>query len=163
METELRAAIVAEPPTETRNVSDLDAEQRERLTLRSTAKLTNYLLAAAGGRRVDGAEAELSAAEGVNGIPLALWDTPEAIEHRQRLQGGATEHRAVTPAPGTVGVNHGPDPPGSVRAQHRAAARHRHAPSGERNLRHRHNHSIRNPGGPRERRCHHRTGGRYHC
>ena len=41
---------------------------------------------------VDGAEAELAAAAGVQGIPLELWDTP-------------IEQRDVTGAPGTVGVN----------------------------------------------------------
>ena len=65
---------------------------RERIELRSTAQLTNYLLAAARGRLVGGAEAELAAAAGVSGIPLELWDVP-------------TEQRAVADPPGTVGVN----------------------------------------------------------
>ena len=43
---------------------------------------------------VDGAEAELAAAAGVQGIPLELWDVPRPAEQR-----------AVTPAPGTVGIN----------------------------------------------------------
>ena len=45
----------------------------------------------------DGAEAELSAAAGVQGIPLELFDIPA-----ERRQG---EERAVTPSPGTTGVN----------------------------------------------------------
>ena len=65
---------------------------RERIELRTTAQLTNYLLAAARGRLVGGAEAELAAAAGVSGIPLELWDIPQ-------------EHRAVTNAPATVGIN----------------------------------------------------------
>ena len=75
----------------------LDAETRERIELRSKAMLSNYLSAAARGRMVDGAEAELSSAAGVGGIPLELWDVP--VEQRQG------EERAITPAPGTVGVN----------------------------------------------------------
>ena len=64
---------------------------RERIELRGRASLTGYLLAAARGRLVSGAEAELQAAAGVEGIPLELWDIPE--------------QRAVADAPGTVGVN----------------------------------------------------------
>ena len=71
---------------------------RERVALRGKAQLTNFLLAAARGRIVDGPEAELCAAAGVNGIPLELWDIPAPAEQRQ-------EDRAITPAPGTVGVN----------------------------------------------------------
>ena len=75
----------------------LDAETGERIELRSKAMLTNYLVAAARGRMVDGAEAELSSAAGIRGIPLELWDVP--VEQRQG------EQRAITPAPGTVGIN----------------------------------------------------------
>ena len=92
-ETEYRAALVAEGKPQER--SEPDAEVRERIGLRSKASLANYLLAAARGRVVDGAEHELCAAAGVKGIPLELWDVPE-----QR-----SEQRDVTPAPGTVGVN----------------------------------------------------------
>ena len=76
-----------------------DAEARERIELRSKARLTNYLTAAARGRMVDGAEHELCAATGVSGIPLELWDVPST----ERREGA--EQRAVTPAPGTVGIN----------------------------------------------------------
>ena len=79
------------------SAAGVDAETRERIELRSKAMLGNYLSAAAKGRMVDGAEAELSSAAGINGIPLELWDT--AVERRQG------EERAITPAPGTVGVN----------------------------------------------------------
>ena len=77
----------------------LDKEARERIELRSKASLAEYLTAAARGRMVAGAEHELSAAAGVNGIPIELWDIPVPAEQR------SAEHRAVTPAPGTVGVN----------------------------------------------------------
>ena len=93
-ETEYRAALVAEGKPQER--SEPDAEVRERIELRSKASLANYLLAAARGRVVDGAEHELCAAAGVSGIPLELWDVP--AEDR-------AEQRDVTPAPGTVGVN----------------------------------------------------------
>ena len=79
----------------------IDAEMRERLELRSKASLTGYLRAALAGRRVDGAEAELQSAAGVDGIPLELWDMPD-VEKRAD---------ATTGAPGTVGVNLAPIQP----------------------------------------------------
>ena len=98
LETRQQAAIVAEGDPEVREVpGDLDAEMRERLALRSRATLTNFLTAAARGRAVHGAEAELCGAAGVEGIPLELFDTAEARE--------ALEERVVTAAPGTTGVN----------------------------------------------------------
>ena len=93
-ETEFRAAVIAEGQPEQR--AELDAEVRERIELRSKASLSAYLLAAAKGRLASGAEAELSAAASVEGIPLELWDVP--AEQR-------SESRDVTPAPNTVGVN----------------------------------------------------------
>ena len=96
LEVELRAAIVAQPPEETREVT-VDAEHRERVELRSKARLSRYLQAFAQGRMPTGAEHELSAAAGVQAIPIELWDVP--TERRE------VEHRAITPAPGTVGVN----------------------------------------------------------
>ena len=96
LERQLRAAQIAadtEGEAETRTAAP-DTEMRERIELRGKAMLTNYILAAARGRMVDGAEAELCAAAGVQGIPLELWDLP-----------APTEQRAATGAPGTVGVN----------------------------------------------------------
>ena len=93
LEVRHRSAIIAEPEGATREVA-VDAEMRERIELRSRAMLSNYLLAAARGRLPSGAEAELQQAAGVSGIPLELWDIPQPAETR-----------AVTPAPGTVGVN----------------------------------------------------------
>ena len=102
LERQIRAAVIAvesEGEEQTRQCEiEPDAEHRERIELRGKAQLTNYLLAAARGRMVDGAEAELAQAAGVNGIPLELWDVP-APERR------SAEERAVTGAPGTVGVN----------------------------------------------------------
>ena len=106
LERSLRAAVIAvedeEKQTETRAIESPDAEQRERIELRSKAMLTNFLLAAARGRMVDGAEAELQAAAGINGhgVPLEIWDVAQPVERR-----GERETRAITPAPGTVGVN----------------------------------------------------------
>ena len=76
--------------------------------------LSNYLLAASKGRALVGAEAELSAAAGVGGIPVELWDTP--VEHREG------EQRAVTPAPGTVGNQSRSDPACRLRHLHRGAS-----------------------------------------
>ena len=98
LERQIRAARVAledeEKEAETRAATEPDAEQRERVELRSKASLCSYLRAALSGGQVDGAEAELRSAAGVNGIPLELWDVP-----------AETEQRAATEAPGTVGVN----------------------------------------------------------
>ena len=94
----------AEKESETRAADNPDAEQRERIELRSKAKLTNFLLNAARGRMVDGAEAELQSAAGVSGhgVPLELWDVAQP-ERRSAEDGRET--RAITPSPGTVGVN----------------------------------------------------------
>ena len=102
LETRYRSAVIAEDQDLDRRRSeagDGDAEHRERIELRSKARLTEYLLSAARGRLPSGAEAELQAAAGVGGIPLELWDTP-APERRE-----GAEHRVVSPAPSTVGVN----------------------------------------------------------
>ena len=97
LERRHRSALIAEGEGETRP-ADPDAEQRERVELRSKASLTAYLRAALAGRRVDGAEAELQSAAGIGeGIPIELWDVPQ----------GEAETRADAPtgAPGTVGLN----------------------------------------------------------
>ena len=63
LERQIRAATTAledeEKESETRAANGPDAEQRERLELRSKASLTGFLRAALSGRQVDGAEAEL--------------------------------------------------------------------------------------------------------
>ena len=96
----MRAATTAleteEKESETRAATGPEAEQRERLELRSKASLTSFLRAALSGRQVDGPEAELRAAAGISdGIPLELWDVPQT-----------EEQRAATEAPG----NHGRQP-----------------------------------------------------
>ena len=107
LERQIRAATVAhedeEKEAETRAATEPDAERRERVELRSKAQLTTYFLNAARGRMADGAESELQAAAGVSGhgIPLELWDVP--IERRDGE--GERETRAITPSPGTTGVN----------------------------------------------------------
>ena len=97
LEVQYRAAVISEADDDEkarRAANDEpDGEMRERIELRGKARLTNYLLAAARGRMVDGAESELAAAAGVTGIPMELWDNANP------------EQRAVTPAPGTTGVN----------------------------------------------------------
>ena len=102
LETRHRSAVLSEDDDlEQRRAEagDTDAETRERIALRSKAMLSNYLVAAAQGRMVSGAEHELQAAAGVSAIPIELWDLPVPAEQR------STEERAITPAPGTVGVN----------------------------------------------------------
>ena len=97
LERRHRSAIISENGQEETRQVDADAEQRERVELRSKASLTAYLRAALAGRRVDGAEAELQAAAGIgDGIPLELWDVLQPVEQRAD---------AATGAPGTVGVN----------------------------------------------------------
>ena len=100
LERQLRAAAVAvDDEDRASKIEDgtptPDAEQRERIELRSRATVGRYLTAALRGRAPDGAEAELQQAAGVDGIPYELWQRPE---QRQ-------EDRAITPAPGTVGIN----------------------------------------------------------
>ena len=108
LERQTRAATVAleteEREAETRAATAPDAGQRERIELRSKAMLTNYLMNAARGRMADGAEAELQSAAGISGhgIPLELWDV--ARPERRSAEDGR-ETRAITPAPGTIGVN----------------------------------------------------------
>ena len=100
LELRHRTALIAEDAAleEARGSVVVDAEHRERIELRGRVHLTEFLLARAQGRMVAGAEAELQAAAGVSGIPIELWDVPPAQER-------GDEHRAVTPAPGTVGIN----------------------------------------------------------
>ena len=106
LNSELEAAIIAgdreTDAIKREHAGAPDAEHRERIALRGKARLSSYLLAASKGRAVDGAEAELCAAAKVTGIPIELLDAPGVrAEHRE----AHPEHRAVTPAPGTVGVN----------------------------------------------------------
>lgn len=77
----------------------VDPEVRARIALRSRARVTNFVVAAMKGRAVTGAEAELHQACGLEAgqVPLELWDVPRA-ETR-------SEHRDITPAPGTTGIN----------------------------------------------------------
>ena len=78
-----------------------DPEMRERIELRSKASLGRFLTAAAGTGKLDGPEAELAEAAGLapGQIPVELWDIPGPAEQR------GTEQRAITPAPGTTGIN----------------------------------------------------------
>ena len=105
-EPQLRAAIEAEQ-TEGRQhgaTGTLSIEDSERLELRGRAMLGRYVLAALNGRQLNGAEAELQQAAGVDGVPLELFETRDVIETRARQEMGV-EHRNITPAPGTVGIN----------------------------------------------------------
>ena len=102
IEVEYRAAVVAEGADLDQRrgeAGDVDPETRERVELRGRARLTEYLICRAQGRLPSGAEAELQAAAGVTGIPIELWDLP--VPERR----SGAEQRAITPAPGTVGIN----------------------------------------------------------
>ena len=102
LEVRHRTALIAEDKAlddAKAGAGEPDAEKRERVLLRGKARLTEFLLARAQGRMVSGAEHELCAAAGVSGIPLELWDTPQP----ERRSGA--EQRAITPAPGTGGIN----------------------------------------------------------
>ena len=102
LEVRHRTAIIADDKaldTAKGEAGHLDAEARERIELRSKASLGAYMRSALTGRVVSGAEAELQAAAGVDGIPMELWDVP-----RPEQRNGA-EHRAITPAGATVGIN----------------------------------------------------------
>ena len=97
LEPEYRAALAIEA-TETAAQSGTERdtetrEARERRELRSKCRVTSYILATNKGR-LNGPEEELRAELGyeVGDIPLELWET-------------RTEDRAITEAPGTVGVN----------------------------------------------------------
>ena len=105
LETEVRAAIVAEGDNvETRELNGMNPEVRERLELRGRATLGAFLVAAIRGRAVTGAEAELQQAAGIGGIPLEMSETREVLEQRAR-EHLPPEQRAITSAPGTVGIN----------------------------------------------------------
>ena len=103
LEQRARTAIIAEDKAledAKGEAGEPDAEHRERFELRSKASLGVFMKAALTGRMVTGAEAELQAAAAVDGIPIELWDVPQT-------RTGA-EHRAVSEAPATVGINFDP-------------------------------------------------------
>ena len=92
LETEDAKVIVHDEP---------DAEMRERIELRSRARLTNYITRALKGLAPEGAEREFSESCGVEQIPIELLD-PIPSEKR------ALETRADTPTPSpssNTGVN----------------------------------------------------------
>ena len=100
-ETQYRAAVASEADAEKRALeTEPDAEMRERIELRKKAKLTNYLLGAMRGGKLDGPELELQQAAKVNQIPLELFEVPEV---RAKVE---TRTDMATPAPTTgTGVN----------------------------------------------------------
>ncbi len=109
VESRYRSALIAEEEEAEKREQEVivndPPEHRERVELRSRASLVNYVTSAIRGRAVTGAEAELMAAAGVDGIPLELWDTAPVTEARRAVLRSQYEKRAATPAPATVGVN----------------------------------------------------------
>ena len=161
LERQLRAAQVAveQEEAEQRDAAQTDApdaETRERIELRGKASLGNYLVAAARGRMVDGAEAELQSAAwgdsrppGVSAaaIPLEIFDLPRPAEQRD------AETRAITEAPGTVGVNLDPIRP-AIFANSIAPRLGIQMPrSRERHLRDRHDYHVARRDGARQERA----------
>ena len=104
LDTRLSAARVsAVDPKETRVENADDAEAKERRELRSIrCPATNYFREAAkGGKRCPGQRQNFRHLCGVDaGIPMDLFQAPE-----KRHEGQEGEKRAITPSPGTVGVN----------------------------------------------------------
>ena len=95
LELEYRAAEIADGPIEIADdVPVVSKDQRQRLELRSAARLTNYLLSHAQGKMPSGAELELQQEAKVNGIPAELFD----VAHRE------TRADSLAPTTGT-GVN----------------------------------------------------------
>ena len=80
----------------------IDAELRERIALRGTARVANYLRAAARGALPNGPEAELLAASGVSAgsghgtIPFDMWESSSVAAVEARGRGAIT---AVTATP----------------------------------------------------------------
>ena len=99
LERRHRAAVISGDVSAAEGEPGGPPADTDRLELRSRASLGRYLLSALRGQSLTGAEAELAAETGVDGIPLELWDT--AAETR------ATETRAdaATGTPSTTGVN----------------------------------------------------------
>ena len=99
LERRHRAAVISGDVSAAEGEPGGPPAETDRLELRSRASLGRYLLSALRGQSLTGAEAELAAETGVDGIPLELWDT--AAETR------ATETRAdtATGTPSTTGVN----------------------------------------------------------
>ena len=103
LETRYQSALIGEDDDRINApavpVAGLSVADRERLELRGRVSIGSYIAAALSGRNVQGAEAELQQLAGVAGIPLEAFDTQAVLETR------AAEDRAITPAPGTVGIN----------------------------------------------------------
>ena len=106
VESRYRSALIAEEEEAEKREQEVivndPPEHRERVELRSRASLVNYVTSAIRGRAVTGAEAELMAAAGVDGIPLELWDTAPVTEARRAVLRSQYEKRAATPAPATA-------------------------------------------------------------
>ena len=93
VQSQLAAAEAAEAVTlATSHTPTMDAETRERVSLRNRSSLGSFLLAALQGRLPGGSEAEYMAACHLSeGIPIDLWESDRQQRH----------HAAVTPAPAT--------------------------------------------------------------
>ncbi len=105
IETELRAALLAEgdPATTETRTENVDAEERERRELRGRVGLHEFVGAAMVGHDPGGAAAEYSAAMGCPGlVPLTMLGG--TMEDRQAAHAQGVEDRAVTPGPADTSV-----------------------------------------------------------
>ena len=102
LERQLRAATTAAETEDRSSLIDTATgakpEDGKRAELRAACSVGRYLMGAGG--RQSGAEAELQQELGLNDqqIPLEIFAQPET-------RAGELEKRAVTPAPGTTGIN----------------------------------------------------------
>ena len=76
LERRHRAAVISGDVSAAEGEPGDPPAETDRLELRSRASLGRYLLSALRGQSLTGAEAELAAETGVDGIPLELWDVP---------------------------------------------------------------------------------------
>ena len=99
LERRHRAAVISGDVSAAEGEPGDPPAETDRLELRSRASLGRYLLSALRGQSLTGAEAELAAETGVDGIPLELWDVPTETR--------ATETRAdtATTSPSVTGIN----------------------------------------------------------
>ncbi|MYE06627.1 MAG: hypothetical protein F4Y04_05305 [Chloroflexi bacterium] len=100
LEAQYQAATLADPERNVTVTDTPDAETAARLELRAKVNVSDYFRAATG-RRFDGAARELAQECGIaddgSAVPLELWE--------RRAAPDGDEHRALTGAPSTVGVN----------------------------------------------------------
>ena len=100
LERRHRAAVISGDVSAAEGSPGGPPAETDRLELRSRASLGRYLLSALRGQSLTGAEAELAAETGVDGIPLELWDTADRDPSRRD-----PSRRSNYGTPSTTGMN----------------------------------------------------------